>query len=346
MTDKEWFDRLDKIFNPSSPSVVALRDAVERAEHKQEVTFDHFFNNGLKWNDKADTTDVKAVFDALRELRNIAHTPQQKAVVGALLNNLPYKTNLDVAKLTSRINIAMLGLDVAKRLEEQQAEIVNRVTELVGKQHGGYNSQLRRRALMRVAVQTGNDTDTLPLIFKHAQRLSMDLDKVIDYQVRNYMNPNSLKKAAKEALEGNKQWNYTSDNWRSTVQKKYMQTKANLERIFVTEAKAEQMRVTAKQLKNNGYKYVKVVSRHSTNVCKYCEGMDGAKVKIDSMVVGINVPPFHPRCACNIIPAETPVKEALEDLELQRLFKWIVVFIMPSNVLTGVKERTGFLDGG
>ncbi len=49
MTDKEWFDQLDKIFNPNSPSVVALRDAVERAEHKQEVTFDHFFNNGLKW---------------------------------------------------------------------------------------------------------------------------------------------------------------------------------------------------------------------------------------------------------------------------------------------------------
>ena len=316
MTDKEWFDQLDKIFNPNSPSVQALREAVERAEHKQEVTFDHFFNNGLKWNSKADPADVKAVFDALRELRTLAYTEQQRAVLGALLNNLPYKTNSDVAKLTSRINIAMLGLDIARRLEEQQTELVNRVTELTGKQHGGYNTQLRSRALMRVAVQTGNDTDTLPLIFKHAQRLSIDLDKVIDYQVRNYMNPNSLKKAAKEALEGNKQWNYTSDNWRSTIQKKYMQTKANLERIFVTEAKAEQMRVTAKQLKNNGYKYVKVVSRHSTNVCKYCEGMNGTKVKIDSMVVGINVPPFHPRCACNIIPAETPVKEALEDLGL------------------------------
>lgn len=316
MTDKEWFDQLDKIFNPNSPSVQALREAVERAEHKQEVTFDHFFNNGLKWNSKADPADVKAVFDALRELRTLAYTEQQRAVLGALLNNLPYKTNSDVAKLTSQINIAMLGLDVAKRLEEQKTEIVNRVTELTGKQHGGYNTQLRRRALMRVAVQTGNDTDTLLLIFKHAQRLSMDLDKVIDYQVRNHMNPNSLKKAAKEALEGNKQWNYTSDNWRSTVQKKYMQTKANLERIFVTEAKAEQMRVTAKQLENNGYKYVKVVSRHSTNVCKYCERMDGTKVKIDSMIVGINVPPFHPRCACNIIPAETPVKEALKDLGL------------------------------
>lgn len=316
MTDKQWFDQLDKIFNPNSPSVQALREAVERAEHKQEIILDHFFNNGLKWNSKADPADIKAVFDALRELRNQTHTAQQKAVLGALLNNLPYKTNSDVAKLTSRISIAMLGLDIARRLEEQQTEIVNRVTELTGKQHGGYNTQLRSRALMRVAVQTGNDTDTLPLIFKHAQRLSMDLDKVIDYQVHNHMNPNSLKKVAKEALEGKKQWNYDSDQWRSTVQKRYMHTKSDLERIFVTESKAKQSQETAKQLKIDGYKYVKVVSRHNPNVCKYCEGMNGTKVKIDDIVTGVNVPPFHPRCACNIIPAETPVKEALEDLGL------------------------------
>ena len=169
---------------------------------------------------------------------------------------------------------------------------------------------------MRVAVQTGNDTDTLPLIFKHAQRLSMDLDKVIDYQVHNHMNPNSLKKVAKEALEGKKQWNYDSDQWHSTVQKRYMHTKSDLERIFVTESKAKQSQETAKQLKIDGYKYVKVVSRHNPNVCKYCEGMNGTKVKIDDIVTGVNVPPFHPRCACNIIPAETPVKEALEDLGL------------------------------
>lgn len=31
---------------------------------------------------------------------------------------------------------------------------------------------------------------------------------------------------------------------------------------------------------------------------------------------------------------------------IQRLFKRIAAFIMPSNVLTGVKERTGSLDGG
>lgn len=316
MTDKEWFNQLDKIFNPNSPGVKALREAVERAEHKQEIILDHFFNNGLKWNSKADPADVKAVFDALRELRTLAYTEQQRAVLGALLNNLPYKINADVAKLTSRINIAMLGLNVDERLKKQQSEIVNRVTELVGKQHSGYNTQLRRRALMRVATQIGNDTDTLPLIFKHAQRLSMDLDKVIDYQVHNHMNPNSLKKVAKEALEGKKQWNYDSDQWRSTVQKRYMHTKSDLERIFVTESKAKQSQETAKQLKIDGYKYVKVVSRHNPNVCKYCEGMNGTKVKIDDIVTGVNVPPFHPRCACNIIPAETPVKEALEDLGL------------------------------
>lgn len=305
MTNEEWFDRLNKVFNPNSPSVQALRDSVEQAERKQEVTLDHYFNNGLKWSDKADSKDVEAVFNALRELRNQAFTMQQKAVLGALLNNLPYKTNRDVAKLESRINIANLGLNVNKRLQAEQSEIVQRVSSLRGRGFQGYNTQLRRRALMRIAVQTGNDTDTLPLIFKHMQSLSIDMDRVIDYQVQSHMNPHALKKAARESLEADKQWNYNSTkNWRAEVQKRYMHTKSDVERVFVTEAKVTQVKSTAKYYKNHGYKYVEVLTRDNPHTCKFCDGMDHTRVKIDEIQVGVNVPPFHPRCACNIVPSE------------------------------------------
>lgn len=304
MTDKEWFDRLNKVFNPNSPSVQRLRATVDQAERQQEVTLDHYFNNGLKWSDKADSKDVEAVFNALRELRDQARTMAQKEVLGALFNDLPYKTNRDMAKLESRVNIARLGLNVNQRLQAEQNNIVQRVTSLRGRSNQGYNSQLRRRALMRIAVQTGNDTDTLPLVFKHMQSLSLDLDRVIDYQVQNHMNPNSLKKAAKEALEANKQWNYKSDGWRNEVQKRYMRTKSDVERVFVTEAKVTQVKSSAKLFKSQGYRYVKVMTRDNPHTCRFCEGMDGTKVKIDEIQVGINVPPFHPRCACNIIPTE------------------------------------------
>nr|DAQ57398.1 MAG TPA: minor capsid protein [Caudoviricetes sp.] len=304
MTDKEWFDRLNKVFNPNSPSVQRLRAAVDQAERQQEVTLDHYFNNGLKWSDKADSKDVEAVFNALRELRDQARTMAQKEVLGALFNDLPYKTNRDMAKLESRVNIARLGLNVNQRLQNEQSNIVQRVTSLRGRSNQGYSSQLRRRALMRIAVQTGNDTDTLPLVFKHMQSLSLDLDRVIDYQVQNHMNPNSLKKAAKEALEANKQWNYKSDGWRNEVQKRYMRTKSDVERVFVTEAKVTQVKSSAKLFKSQGYRYVKVMTRDNPHTCRFCEGMDGTKVKIDEIQVGINVPPFHPRCACNIIPTE------------------------------------------
>lgn len=304
MTDKEWFDRLNKVFNPNSPSVQRLRAAVDQAERQQEVTLDHYFNNGLKWSDKADSKDVEAVFNALRELRDQTRTMAQKEVLGALFNDLPYKTNRDMAKLESRVNIARLGLNVNQRLQAEQNNIVQRVTSLRGRSNQGYNSQLRRRALMRIAVQTGNDTDTLPLVFKHMQSLSLDLDRVIDYQVQNHMNPNSLKKAAKEALEANKQWNYKSDGWRNEVQKRYMRTKSDVERVFVTEAKVTQVKSSAKLFKSQGYRYVKVMTRDNPHTCRFCEGMDGTKVKIDEIQVGINVPPFHPRCACNIIPTE------------------------------------------
>lgn len=315
MTDKEWFDRLNKVFNPNSPSVQRLRAAVDQAERQQEVTLDHYFNNGLKWSDKADSKDVEAVFNALRELRDQTRTMAQKEVLGALFNDLPYKTNRDMAKLESRVNIARLGLTVNQRLQAEQNNIVQRVTSLRGRSNQGYNSQLRRRALMRIAVQTGNDTDTLPLVFKHMQSLSLDLDKVIDYQVQNHMNPNSLKKAAKEALEANKQWNYKSDGWRNEVQKRYMRTKSDVERVFVTEAKVTQVKSSAKLFKSQGYRYVKVMTRDNPHTCRFCEGMDGTKVKIDEIQVGINVPPFHPRCACNIIPTEGSWNDVFEMLD-------------------------------
>lgn len=304
MTDKEWFDRLNKAFNPNSPAVEHLRQAVDQAERQQEVTLDHYFNNGMKWSARADPKDVEAVFNALRELRDQAKTLSQKEVLGALFNDLPYKTNRDMAKLETRINIAKLGLNVDQRLQAEQSEIVQRVTSLTGRKTQGYNTQLRRRALMRIAVQTGNSTDTLPLIFKHMQSLSIDLDKVIDYQVQNHMNPHSLTRASKEALEAKKQWNYTSDGWRNAVQKRYMRTKSDVERVFVTEAKVTQVKTSAKEFKNQGYRYVKVMTRDNPHTCRFCEGMDGTKVKIDDIQVGINVPPFHPRCACNIIPTE------------------------------------------
>lgn len=315
MTDKEWFDRLNKVFNPNSPSVQRLRAAVDQSERQQEVTLDHYFNNGLKWSDKADSKDVEAVFNALRELRDQTRTMAQKEVLGALFNDLPYKTNRDMAKLESRVNIARLGLTVNQRLQAEQNNIVQRVTSLRGRSNQGYNSQLRRRALMRIAVQTGNDTDTLPLVFKHMQSLSLDLDKVIDYQVQNHMNPNSLKKAAKEALEANKQWNYKSDGWRNEVQKRYMRTKSDVERVFVTEAKVTQVKSSAKLFKSQGYRYVKVMTRDNPHTCRFCEGMDGTKVKIDEIQVGINVPPFHPRCACNIIPTEGSWNDVFEMLD-------------------------------
>lgn len=315
MTDKEWFDRLNKVFNPNSPSVQRLRAAIDQAERQQEVTLDHYFNNGLKWSDKADSKDVEAVFNALRELRDQARTMAQKEVLGALFNDLPYKTNRDMAKLESRVNIARLGLNINQRLQTEQSNIVQRVTSLRGRSNQGYNSQLRRRALMRIAVQTGNDTDTLPLVFKHMQSLSLDLDRVIDYQVQNHMNPNSLKKAAKEALEANKQWNYKSDGWRNEVQKRYMRTKSDVERVFVTEAKVTQVKSSAKLFKSQGYRYVKVMTRDNPHTCRFCEGMDGTKVKIDEIQVGINVPPFHPRCACNIIPTEGSWNDIFEMLD-------------------------------
>lgn len=305
MTDEEWFKAFDQIFNPKSNSVSDLRKAVERASREQMREFEHFIANNRGWNDSADPGDLQDVADRLQELQAMASTKARSAVLGALLNNLPAVTQKDVAKLSGRIRAAKLGLHVNDYLDQRKAEIVQRVTELPGKPIQGYHPMRRQRALMRVAVQSGEKDVSLTTIFRHMQALSIDLDRVIDYQVQNHMNPHSLKKAASEALKGDQLKNLGSEGWRTQAQRAYMHTKSNVERIFVTEAKTTQIKAAGKKFQNDGYDAVKVLTRHNSHVCPFCAGMDETIVKITDMTIGVNVPPFHPRCACNIVPVET-----------------------------------------
>ncbi|WP_262346043.1 hypothetical protein [Lactiplantibacillus argentoratensis] len=87
-----------------------------------------------------------------------------------------------------------MGLKVNKLIQAKQADIVQQVTKLTGSGLSGYNTQLRRRALYRVTAQNEPENTSLDLIFKHANKLSLDLDNIIKFQMQNHVNPNSISK--------------------------------------------------------------------------------------------------------------------------------------------------------
>ncbi|MCG0573926.1 phage head morphogenesis protein [Lactiplantibacillus plantarum] len=305
---------LAKILDVKDPVFQQLISIIERSHHAQVKNLTYFLHKNVTWQDDADDADIKELTDAVLELKQSANREEEQ-VLATLLNNLPYKTNLDVAQAQARLNVANMGLKVNKLVQAKQAEIVQQVTKLTGNGLSGYNKQLRNRALYRVAAQNEPENTSLDLIFKHANNLAIDLDNIIKFQMQNHVNPNSISKTVTQELGVAGKPNPNEDLWETAMQKRYMSTKADMERILVTESKATQTRECAKQYSNLGFTKLKVVTRDNPHVCRYCEGHDGTIVEIKDAVVGMNVPPFHPRCHCNVIPVQTDYKDVLNELD-------------------------------
>jgi len=304
---------LAKILDVKDPVFQQLISIIERSHHSQIKNLTYFLHKNVTWQDDADDADIKELTDAVLELKQNA-TREEEQVLATLLNNLPYKTNLDVAQAQARVNVANMGLKVNKLVQAKQAEIVQQVTKLTGNGLSGYNTQLRRRALYRVAAQNEPENTSLDLIFKHANKLSIDLDNIIKFQMQNHVNPNSISKIVAKELGVAGKPNPNEDLWETAMQKRYMSTKADMERILVTEGKATQTRECAKQYNNLGFTKLKIVTRDNPHVCRYCEGHDGTIVEIKDAGVGMKGPPLHPRCHCNVIPVQMDYKDVLSEL--------------------------------
>lgn len=304
---------LAKILDVKDPVFQQLISIIERSHHAQVKNLTYFLHKNVTWQDDADDADIKELTDAVLELKQNANREEEQ-VLATLLNNLPYKTNLDVAQALARVNVANMGLKVNRLVQAKQADIVQQVTKLTGSGQGGYNTQLRRRALYRVAAQNEPENTSLDLIFKHANKLSIDLDNIIKFQMQNHVNPNSVSKNVAKELGVAGKPNPNEDLWETAMQKRYMSTKADMERILVTESKATQTRECANQYSNLGFTKLKIVTRDNPHVCRYCEGHDGTIVEIKDAVVGMNVPPLHPRCHCNVIPVQMDYKDVLSEL--------------------------------
>lgn len=304
---------LAKILDVKDPVFQQLISIIERSHHAQVKNLTYFLHKNVTWQDDADNADIKELTDAVLVLKQNA-SREEEQILATLLNNLPYKTNLDVAQAQARVNVANMGLKVNKLVQSKQADIVQQVTKLTGSGLGGYNTQLRRRALYRVAAQNESENASLDLIFKHANKLAIDLDNIIKFQMQNHVNPNSISKIVAKELGVAGKPNPNENLWETAMQKRYMSTKADMERILVTESKATQTRECVKQYNNLGFTKLKIVTRDNPHVCKYCEGHDGTIVEIKDAVVGMNAPPLHPRCHCNVIPVQMDYKDVLSEL--------------------------------
>ena len=86
------------------------------------------------------------------------------------------------------------------------------------------------------------------------------------------------------------------------IQNQMHTSKSNAQRLVLTESAYFTTRAQADSYGEFGVELYEVVGTLDKRTCDLCGSFDGKKFPVAEMEVGVNAPPFHPRCRCTTCP--------------------------------------------
>lgn len=86
------------------------------------------------------------------------------------------------------------------------------------------------------------------------------------------------------------------------IQNQMHTSKSNAQRLVLTESAYFTTRAQADSYGELGVELYEVVGTLDKRTCDLCGSFDGNKFPVTEMEVGVNAPPFHPRCRCTTCP--------------------------------------------
>ena len=78
---------------------------------------------------------------------------------------------------------------------------------------------------------------------------------------------------------------------------------SSLMRLVYTEGTYVSRMAQVEELKREGFDSYTMQAVHDGKACEQCHGVEGKTFRFDDMQVGVNFPPLHPYCRCQITPA-------------------------------------------
>lgn len=78
---------------------------------------------------------------------------------------------------------------------------------------------------------------------------------------------------------------------------------SSLMRLVYTEGTYVSRMAQVEELKREGFDSYTIEVVHDKRACEECEGVNGSTFRFEDMQVGVNFPPLHPYCRCQIAPA-------------------------------------------
>ena len=78
---------------------------------------------------------------------------------------------------------------------------------------------------------------------------------------------------------------------------------SSIMRLVYTEGTYVSRMAQVEELKREGFDSYTIEVVHDERACEECEGVNGSTFRFEDMQVGVNFPPLHPYCRCQIAPA-------------------------------------------
>lgn len=176
--------------------------------------------------------------------------------------------------------IIRTNLDVTIVDAKQQAL---RYKQKVLKQLDNYFDSLSEGAdtLSKPLVKDWNGVSYTTRYNKASMQFIDDLERMIKQTIVNSQRPQDFKRELSKAIN---------------------QSAANADRLLRTESTGIVSATRMEQYKKDGYEKVMVLSGLTETTCSHCAAYDHTIIPISEVRIGINVPPLHPNCKCEVVP--------------------------------------------
>ena len=198
-----------------------------------------------------------------------------------------YKLNrLEGLQASARLHLYQATGDVAQRIDNhimrQSLRGANTAAEAMGFGRAFYNidSDLVRRFID--AVWTGNTS--------YSQRIWDNTETLASYVAQDmskaFARGDSYERIAK------------------ALSKRFVDVpQSSLMRLVYTEGTYVSRMAQVEELKREGFDSYTIQVVHDGRTCEQCHGVEGKTFRFEDMQVGVNFPPLHPYCRCQIAPA-------------------------------------------
>lgn len=198
-----------------------------------------------------------------------------------------YKLNrLEGLQASARLHLYQATGDVVKRVDNhimrQSLRGANTAAEAMGFGKSFYNMDSDAVRRFVDTVWTGNTS--------YSQRIWDNTETLASYVAQDM---------SKALARGD-----SYQRIAKALEKRFVDVpQSSLMRLVYTEGTYVSRMAQAEELKREGFDSYTIQAVHDGRTCEQCHGVEGKTFRFEDMQVGVNFPPLHPYCRCQIAPA-------------------------------------------